>query len=98
MLGLQEILIISAIVVGAILIPRMVNPQKPAPRIVRKERRRRLSGKLRLVIAASIVFPLAAAAFIQPWRKDPIAYLYIGVGPVLLFWLVYWVLLGFRRR
>ncbi len=96
MLGLQEILIISAIVAGAIFIPRMVNPKKPAPRIVRPKHK--LSGKLRLGIAASIVFPLVAAAFLQPWRNDPITYLFLGLGPVLLCWLLYWVLLGFRRR
>lgn len=96
MLGLQEILIISAIVVGAIFIPRMVNPKKPAPRIVRTKHK--LSGKFRLCIAASVVFPLTAAALLQPWRNDPITYLYLGLGPVLLCWLLYWVLQGFRRR
>lgn len=96
MLGLQEILIISAIVLGAIFIPRMVTQKKPAPRIVR--RRRKFSGKLRLSIAVSVVFPLVAAAFLKPWRNDPVTYLYLGVGPVLLCWLLYWVLLGFRRR
>ncbi len=96
MLGLQEILIISAIVVGAIFIPRMVSPKKALPRIVRPKFQ--LSGKLRLSIAASIVFPLVVAALLQPWRNDPITYLYLGVGPVLVCWLLYWVLLGFRRR
>ena len=97
MLGLQEILIISAVVAGAILLPRIVNQNKPAPRIVTRQRRK-LSGKMRLSMAASAIFPLVAAAFLQPWRNDPVTYLYLGVGPVLLCWLAYWVLLGFRRR
>ena len=96
MLGLQEILIISAIVVGAICIPRIVNRKEPRPRLVRS--RRKISGKMRLGMAASIVFPLVAAAFLRPWREDPITYLYLGVGPVLLCWLLYWVFLGFHRR
>jgi hypothetical protein len=96
MLGLQEILIISAIVVGAICIPRIVNQKKPTPRLIRP--RRKISGKMRLGIAASILFPLIAAAFLQPWRQAPVAYLYLGVGPVVLCWLLYWVVLGFRRR
>jgi hypothetical protein len=96
MLGLQEILIISTIVIGAICIPRMVQQKKPAPRLVRS--RRKISGKMRLSMAASIVFPLIAAAFLQPWRNDPVPYFYLGVGPVLLGWLLYWVVLGFRRR
>ena len=96
MLGLQEILIISAIVVGAICIPRIVHQKQAPPPLVRQ--RIKITGKMRLFITASIVFPLVAAAFLQPWRKDPITYLYIGVGPVLLCWLLYWVVLGYRRR
>lgn len=95
MLGLQEILIISAIIVGAIFLPRLVNPKKPLPRPVRP--RRKISGKGRLAIAATIVFPLIMAAILQPWRNDPIMYLYIGVGPVILCWLLFWVLQGYRR-
>ena len=47
MFGTQEILIISAIVVGVIFIPRMMNPKKPAPQIVRPTRKK-LTGKGRL--------------------------------------------------
>ena len=97
MLGLQEILIISAFVAGAIIIPRMVNQNKPAPRrLVRPQKR--LSGRGRLAIAASVVFPLIVAAVMQPWQNNPINYLYIGLGPVILAWLLFWVLQGYRRR
>jgi Na+/H+ antiporter NhaD/arsenite permease-like protein len=95
MLGLQEILIISAIVVGAIFLPRMVNQNKPAPRRVRPQKK--LSGKGRLAIAATIVFPLVMAALLQPWHNDPITFLYICVGPVMLCWLLFWVWQGYRR-
>jgi surface polysaccharide O-acyltransferase-like enzyme len=96
MLGLQEILIISAFVVGAIVIPRIVNQNKPAPRLVRPKIS--LSGRVRLAIAASVVFPVAAAAFMQPWKNNPVSYLYIGLGPVILAWLLFWVLQGYKRR
>jgi hypothetical protein len=96
MLGLQEILIISVFVAGAIIIPRMVNQSKPAPRLVRPKIS--LSGRVRLAVTASVVFPLAVAAFMQPWKNDPISYLYIGLGPVILAWLLFWVLQGYRRR
>jgi hypothetical protein len=94
--GYQEILIISAIVVGVILIPRMMEPKKPAPKLVRS--RISLSGRWRLAIALSIVHPLIAAAVLQPWHNNTTAFVAIGLGPVLLGWLVYWVLQGFRRR
>jgi hypothetical protein len=96
MLGAQEILIISAIVVGAIVIPRAMNHKKPAPRPMLPGKR--LSGIQRMAVAASIMFPLTVAAIMQPWRKDPLAYLYIGLGPVVAAWLSYWVARGFRRR
>jgi hypothetical protein len=96
MLGLQEILIISAIVVGALVIPRMMAQEKRAPRLVQPAKR--LSGKVRLAIAVSAVFPLVVAAFMQPWHKDPISYLYIGLGPVILAWLLFWVFQGYKRR
>jgi hypothetical protein len=94
--GYQEILIISVIVVGVIFIPRMMESRKPAPKLILA--RKSLSGRWRLAIALSIVHPLVAAAIIQPWRENPAAFGYIGLGPVLLGWLIYWVLQGFRRR
>jgi hypothetical protein len=94
--GYQEILIISVIVAGVIFIPRMMAPRKPAPKLIRT--RKSLSGHRRLAIALTIVYPLIIAAVVQPWRKDPAYFGYLGLGPVLLGWLVYWVLLGFRRK
>jgi hypothetical protein len=94
--GYQEILIISAIVVGVIFIPRMMAPKKPAPKLLRP--RKSLSGRWRLAIALSVVYPLAAAAILQPWSANPAAFGYFGLGPVLLGWLMYWVLQGFRRK
>lgn len=96
MLGAQEILIISAIVVGALVIPRAMNQNKPAPRLVRS--RKPLSAKWRMALAASIVFPLTVAAFMQPWTKDPIPFFYIGVGPVLFGWLLWWVIKGLQSK
>ena len=94
--GFQEIFIISVIVAGVIFIPRMMESKRPSPRLVRD--RKSLSGHWRLAIALSIVYPLAAAATMQPWRKNPAAFGYIGLGPVLFGWLLYWVLQGFRRK
>ncbi len=94
--GYQEILIISAVVLGVIFIPRMMEQKKPAPRLVRS--RKRLPGRWRLAIALSMVYPLITAAVLQPWRKDPVAFGYIGLGPVILGWLLYWVFQGFKRN
>jgi len=43
-------------------------------------------------------YPVLAAAYFQPWQKDPILFCYVGVGPVVLGWLLFWVASGFRRK
>jgi L-lactate permease len=94
--GYQEILIISAIVLGVIFLPRMMEPKKPTVKLIRP--RTSLSGRWRLAIALSIVYPLFAAAVMQPWHTNPVAFGCIGLGPVLLGWLLFWVWRGFRRK
>ena len=37
---------------------------------------------MRLAIAASAIWPVLIAAFMQPWKQDLFPYLYIGIGPV----------------
>jgi hypothetical protein len=95
--GIQEILILVVIILGILFLPRILNrgqekePAGPVPPFV-------LSGKLRLAIAASILWPAVVAAFIQPWKSDLIPFLYLGLGPVALMWIMYWVLIGFRKK
>ena len=95
--GIQEILVLVIIILGILFLPRIFNrgqekrPAVPRPAIV-------ISGKMRLAVAASILWPAVMAAFIQPWEKDLSRYLYLGVGPVALIWIIYWVLTGFRKR
>jgi len=95
--GIQEILVLVVIILGILFLPRILNrgqekrPAVPRPVIV-------ISGKMRLAIAASLLWPAVMAAFMQPWEKDLSRYLYLGVGPVALVWIVYWVLTGFRRN
>ena len=94
MSGFHEILLVAVILLGILFLPRML-PRKGAqtstrPAIV-------ISRNLRIAIAASVIYPIVAAAFLQPWRKDPILFLYTGVGPVLLAWLFYWVFNGRKK-
>ena len=95
MSGLNEILIIVAIVAGIFFLPRMM-PVKRQVMIPRKTVA--LSRGMRLAIAVSVVYPLAAAAIFQPWKKDLVLFLYVGIGPVALYWLLKWVLAGLKDR
>ncbi len=94
--GYQEILIVSAIVMGFIFLPRMMARPKSVPKL--SPPRKRLSGSRRAVLALSVLYPLIVAAIMQPWQNSWLAYLYMGPGPVVVIWLVYWVALGFRHR
>ena len=95
--GIQEILVLVIIILGILFLPRILNrgqEKRPAvskPAIV-------ISGKMRLVIAASVLWPAVMAVFMQPWEKELFRYLYLGVGPVALIWVTYWVSTGFRKR
>jgi hypothetical protein len=94
--GLQEILLIVGIVLAIVFIPRMTNrrsaetpPERRAPA---------LSGRMRLAIVASLVYAAAVAAYLQPWKKETMFFVYVGLGPVAVGWLLFWVVAGFRRR
>lgn len=95
MSGITEILVLVIIVVAIFFLPRIMSkqvPQKTAkPAFV-------FSGKLRLAIAASAIWPALIAAFLKPWQKDLALFLYTGIGPVFLAWVIFWVFKGFRNR
>ncbi len=94
MSGFHEILLVAAILLGILFLPRMLQKKgaqaSTRPAIV-------ISRNLRIAIAASVIYPIVAAAFLQPWRKDMILFLYAGVGPVILGWLFYWVFTGRKK-
>ncbi|MHC4215619.1 MAG: hypothetical protein ACYSWP_19900 [Planctomycetota bacterium] len=95
--GIQEILVLVAIIVGILFLPRILNRGK-AKAPAETELPFVLSGKMRLAIGASIVWPAAVAAYMQPWKNDLYTYLYIGLGPVVLVWIFFWIYTGFRSR
>jgi len=95
MFGLQEILIITAIILALLFIPRMTAKRQPEPPPAAKFR---LSGKMRMAVAASAVYTAVTAGYFRPWQKDPVMFLYVGIAPVALAWLLCWVLVGFKKR
>ena len=95
--GIQEILVLIIIILGILFLPRILNRggEKPVRRVKPAVV---LTGRMRLGIAASVLWPLLIAAFIQPWKKDLFTYLYLGLGPVAVVWIVYWVFTGFKKK
>jgi len=95
--GIQEILVLAIIILAIFFLPRILSRGQAEQAAVQKPAVA-LSGKMRLAIAVSVLWPAAIAAFIKPWREDLILFLYLGIGPVAIVWIFYWVITGFRNK
>jgi hypothetical protein len=95
--GIQEILVLVIIILGILFLPRILNrgqenrPAASSPAFT-------LSARMRLALAASVIWPALIAAYLQPWKQDLITFLYVGPGPVVVLWIVYWVITGFKKN
>ena len=96
--GIQEILVLVAIILGILFLPRILNRGQGEKKAVAPKPAAVLSGKMRLAIAASILWPAVVAAFMQPWKEDFVSFLYIALGPALLGWIIFWVYTGFLKK
>lgn len=95
MSGFQEILLLVALVLAIFFLPRVLparNQQATPRRGVRP-----ISGRMRLALVASAVWPAAVAAYIQPWKTDLPLFLYAGLGPVAIGWALWWIRSGYRN-
>lgn len=99
--GIQEILVLVIIILLIFIAPRILTRQRPsspaAPTVARFPIR--VTGRLRLAVVATILWPLIIAAYLRPWHSAHLsAYLFLGLGPVLLGWAIAWVIAGFKKR
>ena len=95
--GIQEILVLLIIILGILFLPRILSRGQAKPAVEAKPVVV-LTGRMRLAIAASILWPALIAAFVPPWKQDLMFFLYLGPGPVIVVWLVYWVVTGFSKK
>ncbi len=95
--GIQEILVLVLIILGILFLPRILN-RGPEIRPAMRRPRLEMTGKMRIALSLTVLWPAVVAAFMQPWQKDLYLFLYIALGPVALTWMVYWVMNGFKRR
>jgi hypothetical protein len=93
---MTQILVIIAIALAIFMLPRLAGKR------VEKNGSTfssfsEISGWLRLAIMASILWPAGAAIYLKPWNDHWPMFLFVGIGPVILFWGIFWVLSGFRK-
>lgn len=93
----MEILLIIAIILGILLLPRMMR-RPPSAENSTSGRAPKLSGWNRLAILASFLWLTFFALYLRPWNHEWLIYVYAGVSPVVLYWGIYWTYLGFRKK
>ena len=92
--GSNELFIIIAIfIVIFFLVPRMKKGN-----VKKADRSLPISGKMRLLILASIIWPALFAAILEPWKGEMLTFVYMGLAPVLLGWGTAWVAAGFKKN
>lgn len=94
--GIQEILLIVLLILALIILPRIIPSRRQSTATdSSQDHGRRLSGKMRLALLLSFLWLLVVSAIYVLWQGQWAKYLYAGVGPLVLAWGLYWVLLGF---
>lgn len=96
--GIQEILLVGAIVAAIFLIPRMTASRKPTTRVVPQPGPAVISRGIRIAIVLSIFWPAAWAFFLEPWQHDLTGFVIVGIGPVLAGWSLKWILAGKTKK
>ena len=97
MSGVTEILLLVAIILGILVLPRALRKPREDD-IHQTDQGMNLTGWHRLAIIVSVLWLALLALFLKPWHSDWLIYIAVAVCPVGLAWGAYWVLSGFRRR
>ncbi|MBN1277195.1 MAG: hypothetical protein JXA35_06855 [Deltaproteobacteria bacterium] len=93
----MEILIIVLIIAVIFLLPRMLR-RPPEPEVRPLIKIRKLNGWQRLAIVASFLWLSFFTIYLKPWNNDWRLYFYTGIAPVILFWGIFWIFLGFKNK
>jgi hypothetical protein len=98
--GIQEILVLIIVILAIFLAPRLLSRdgasetnEPSVPRMLSA-----LTGRLRLALVVSLVWPLLVAGYYEPWETGFATFIYVGIGPVILGWSIRWVIAGFLRN
>jgi hypothetical protein len=80
--GLTEILLILLIVVVLFFLPRMVSrPASPLRKFPAQPLLKKMSGRWRLAILASVIWLAAMTLWLQPWRGNQTLFVGDRCGP-----------------
>ena len=94
--GINEIVLVIVIVIALFFYgkkskrgPSMISVFSP---------KEKLGGWRRLSIVASILWPVFIGIYLEPWRNNPLHFIYFGIMPVAVAWGIAWVLEGYKKE
>ena len=107
---MQEILVVIAVGLAVLFIPRLMNrnassqsrsasgvrSNSPIQRISQAFKAG-LPGWIRLLIVLSFFWIAGCAVYLKPWERNLFLFLCIGLGPVLALWGGIWVWAGYVK-
>jgi len=98
--GTQEIFVLVIIAVLLFVLPRMFsrNKSKKTPDASLSDTFSMFSGRMRLALIASFIWPILSAVHLKPWADGLDPFLYFGIAPVALWWSIRWIVAGFRKH
>ena len=98
--GVNEILLIAALVLALIFLPRLNAPRKTGRTGDASAAMSgfALSGRQRFAILTAIIWLAFWAVYFEPWQGEWKLFAYIGAGPVLITGGLWWALKGRRNR
>jgi hypothetical protein len=97
--GIQELLLLAAIVLLILFLPRLISRwdrRQPGPLALRRTPQP-LSGRLRLAIVASLFWLLGTAVYFKPWKGNLESFLILGLGLLVSVWGLAWAIAGFKK-
>ncbi|MBP9011819.1 MAG: hypothetical protein WAP08_08080 [Smithellaceae bacterium] len=108
---MQEILVVAAIVLAIIFVPRLMGNKTatPSPRHsdVRSRNTARagvgnakisLTGRMRLAILLTLIWISACTVYYKPWESNHRLFILVAFLPVTIFWGAIWVWLGYKKH
>jgi len=105
---MQEILVIVAIGLAVLFIPRLMNrnassESRSSARTGSQSQsiiqflKTGLPGWIRLLIVISILWIAGCAIYLKPWEQDSFLFFCIGLGPIVVVWGGIWVWAGYVK-
>ena len=107
---MQEILVVAAIALAVIFIPRLMGrktdaeskPQsrpQPRPYIPAGNLLSRivLPGWMRAAIVLTFLWVAGCAAYFRPWDGNPLWFFCVSLGPAVAFWGGVWAWFGYKK-